>query len=205
MPSLEWNRFFGRDATRFSEKNPHEFYGERWGPIGSRPELKDVLKKYVEPFTSENKICLEVGSGGGRWTEHLLECQQVICVELNPEMFICLRKRFGDKSKLVYVLTNGADLPLVPRDYVDFVFSYGTFVYLEMDIISKYIESIASVMKQEADIVIQTSNNRKKRKRFFSDTTNEFILQNFNQNQIETIKIDDDILAQSTIFHGRKI
>jgi cyclopropane fatty-acyl-phospholipid synthase-like methyltransferase len=209
MPSLEWNRRFGVDVVRFARKNSERnFYGDQWGLIEDRGDLLAVRRKFLDPFVSAEKICLEIGSGGGRWTQYLLGCKALTCVELNSEMFDYIRKRFDDPKNVSYVTTTGHDLPSVPQEHVDFIFSFGTFVHLEMEIIARYVEAMSFVMRSGADVILQVSNRHKRQSQIdkpsFSDNSPEFMADTFARNGIHVLNVDDDILVHSTMIHGRK-
>jgi SAM-dependent methyltransferase len=210
MPSLEWNRRFGLDLVRFSRRNPtDQFYGDQWGSVEDRDDLIAVRKKFLDPFVSSHKVCMEIGSGGGRWTQYLLPCRELICVELNPEMFDYIRNRFGDPKHVSYVTTNGHDVPSVPNDYVDFIFSFGTFVHLEMETIARYVESMSLVMKSGADLILQISNTNKEHslaeKPSFSNNSPEFMVDTLSRHRLGVVDVDNDVLLHSTIIHGRKL
>jgi len=61
-------------------------------------------------------------------------------VEMNPEMFCYIRDRFNTPPPLNYFVTYGSDLPNVPHDYVDFLFSFGVFVHIDFSIIAEYMQ-----------------------------------------------------------------
>ena len=63
------------DIENFNKGNskkdlPDEtYYGDRWGNIETDNELKEIIKKYIDPFIDKEKSALEIGSGGGRFTK----------------------------------------------------------------------------------------------------------------------------------------
>jgi cyclopropane fatty-acyl-phospholipid synthase-like methyltransferase len=208
VPTLEWNRRFGVDVVRFARSKSKDHYGDHWGIVEDRDDLIAVRKKFLDPFVSPEKVCMEIGCGGGRWTQYLLSSRQLICVELNPEMFDYLRKRFADPVNVSYVTTNGHDLPSVAESSVDFIFSFGTFVHLEMEVIAGYVESLSRVMKPGADVVLQVSNRHKEhaaaQKTSFSDNSPEFMLETLSRNGIQVLDIDNAVLLHSTMIRGQK-
>jgi cyclopropane fatty-acyl-phospholipid synthase-like methyltransferase len=210
MPSLEWNRRFGVDLVRYSRRHPtDQFYGDQWGAVEDCDDLIAVRKKFLDPFVSPDKVGMEIGSGGGRWTQYLLPCRELICVELNPEMFAYIRSRFGDPKHVSYVTTHGHDLPCVPNDSVDFIFSFGTFVHLEMETIARYVESMSLVLKPGADVILQISNKHKEHslveKPSFSSNSPEFMADAFSRHGLTTVDVDNDVLLHSSIIHGKKL
>jgi len=198
------------DLVHFSRKNPiDQFYGDQWGSVEDRDDLIAVRRKFLDPFVTLDKVCMEIGSGGGRWTQYLLPCRQLICVELNPEMFDYIRKRFGDPKHVSYITTHGDDLPSVPNAYVDFIFSFGTFVHLEMERIARYVESMSLVAKTGADVILQISNRHKEHslaeKPSFSNNSPEFMATTFSEHGLSVVDVDNEVLLHSTIIHGRKL
>jgi hypothetical protein len=53
----------------------------------------------------------------------------------------------------------------VPEGTVDFVFSFGTFVHLDADLIRAYLTNLRGVVRPEAQLVIQYSDMDKERAR----------------------------------------
>ena len=97
MPTIEWNKRWEKKLIEFLEKNPEkeEYFGERWGNPETRQILKKIRENFVNPFVNEEHIAIEIGSGGGRWTQYLLNFKRLYCVDLNQKMFNYLIDRFG--------------------------------------------------------------------------------------------------------------
>ena len=67
---------------------------------------------------------------------------------------------------------NGDDFPGIPDASIDFVFSFGTFVHLDMPIIDAYLRNIKRLLKPTSNVFIQFSDKTKRaarRNKFFSD------------------------------------
>src|SRR5918995_647750 len=109
MPSTQWNSRWARDLERFRRRGSKRHYGDRWGDPemsrveclrhrlrGGRPrpgDLSKVVKRYLRPYVTQDSVVLEIGPGGGRWTQYLLPARKVVVVELNPQFFDYLRER----------------------------------------------------------------------------------------------------------------
>ncbi len=63
--------------------------------------------------------------------------------------------------QLVYVHNNGTDFPGIQDKVIDYLFSFGTFVHLDADIISAYLENMKRILKPSATAVIQYSDKTK--------------------------------------------
>ena len=106
---------------------------------------------------NKDVTALEIGSGGGRWTQYLKDCQRLYLVELNPAMFSYIIDRFDNADNFYYVTTHGADFPLVPKQSIDFVFSFGVLVHLDYEIIEDYVKNLIPLLKPGAHISFQFS------------------------------------------------
>jgi cyclopropane fatty-acyl-phospholipid synthase-like methyltransferase len=97
---------------------------------------------------------LEIGPGGGRWTRYLLAARMVYAVDYHQELLDELAVNFR-ADNLVSIKNNGTDLLGVPPESIDFVFSFGVFVHLDLDLIDAYLRSFKSVLKCGGSVVLQ--------------------------------------------------
>ena len=105
---------------------------------------------------------LEIGSGGGRWTDYLKACQSVVCVDVNSVMLDLVRERFSDQDNLSFVLTEGSNLPGVADDSIDFVFSHDVFVHVDPLEVYDYLAEIRRVLTDDGTVVIHYADQDKK-------------------------------------------
>lgn len=140
-----------------------------------RPVLYRVVQQYLRPFVQPDSVILEIGSGGGRWTDYLIAGRQVIVVEISAEFFDYLKAKFHDQTdKIRFYQTRDYELEGIMSASVDFVFSYGTFVHIDPEGIQAYLAEIARVLKPNGRIVIQYANKEKlvaQQNQGFSDMT----------------------------------
>lgn len=125
-------------------------------------DLSQVVRHYIKPYIKPDKVVLEVGPGGGRWTQYFLKAKKLILVELNPIFFSYLEKRFPESiSKFQYYQTQGDELAGIDSNIVDYVFVFGVFVHLEYDVIERYVSHFERVMRQGGIAVIQYADKTK--------------------------------------------
>jgi SAM-dependent methyltransferase len=126
-------------------------------PAGGIPQLLD--RQVFGPFLGEPEVILEIGAGGGRFTDVLLpRCRRLIATDTSPTMLEHLRRRFGDDGRLEIQLLDGRGLGATPDASVDAVFSYGVFVHLQHWDIFNYVRETARVLKPGGKAVIQHAN-----------------------------------------------
>ena len=206
MPTNEWNKGWATNLSQFNRgeiKGRH--YGDQWGDPETQAHLMQVVERFINPYVGKNVTALEIGSGGGRWTQYLLPCKKIYCVELNPEMFVYLKKRFPGEKHIRYIQTGGSDFPGIPDQAISFAFTFGTFVHLDIEIIRNYILNMTRIMQHDGKISIQFSNKKKemaKNNPDFSDNGPDKMVPLLEECNFDVVEVDDDLLPHSTILAG---
>jgi len=187
MPSIEWNRLWAKEFVRFSMKPRRKLYGTHWGDPDARGlpyflqrvrhpfqipgPLYKVVEQYVKPHVKPDRVVLEIGCGGGRWTQYLFGAKKVIAVDINGEFFEALRNRHR-KENLEFYQPTACELNGVGDSSVDFVFSFGTFVHIDPDGIQQYLNEIERVLTPGGTAVIHYSDKRKMVARLYRGFSN---------------------------------
>jgi SAM-dependent methyltransferase len=160
MPDLDWNRKWGTMIASFTpgEKEPN--FGDRWGDPETFGPLLEVRERFVNPYVRPGTTVLEIGSGGGRWTQYLAPAGHLVSVEFNPESFSYLRARFPELRIDTYQ-TSGFEMHGVASESIDFLFTFDVFVHLEPSGIQQYLHEIERVLKRGAVAVVHYADIRK--------------------------------------------
>jgi SAM-dependent methyltransferase len=178
MPTAEWNQRWAKGLRHFRRANEEGHYGDHWGDptlSGWRyhwhrlrhgrttpGDLSKVVKRYLRPHVTPDSVVMEIGPGGGRWTQFLIGAREVVLVELNTQFFRYLRKRFRRyRRKLRFYQTTGYELNGIDDGSIDFVFSFGTFVHIDPDGIDEYLAEIARVLRAGGTGTIQYADRDK--------------------------------------------
>jgi SAM-dependent methyltransferase len=153
-------------------------YGMHWGDPQRHPALRWVRDHYLLPYVSPDHTAVEIGPGGGRWTRYMLGFERLYAVDYVPELLDELKRSFRAPC-LTTVKNHGTDFPGIPDQSVDFLFSFGVFVHLDIEIIESYLNSMRRIIKPDGCAVIQYSDKNKEEARKagkgFADTTPEII------------------------------
>jgi ubiquinone/menaquinone biosynthesis C-methylase UbiE len=133
--------------------------GEEWS---ESPEWKDALvAEVLEPNVPRGATTLEIGPGGGRWSEILRErVDRLIVVDVTERALDLTRERLGQNGNVEYVRSNGSDLPGVADSSVDSVWSYDVFVHIAPRDVAGYLAEIARVLRSGGNAVIHHSGER---------------------------------------------
>lgn len=111
------------------------------------------------PYLGTCEVLLEIGPGGGRFTEVLLpRCERLIALDTSEAMLELLKRRFEGTNKIDYELGDGLGLAPVKDSSVDRAFSYGVFVHLQHWDIYNYMEELERVLVPGGKAIIQHSN-----------------------------------------------
>jgi hypothetical protein len=163
MPTLDSTLHLDMLKMAVRDKQPEAdgIYGLHWGDPEKRPELAVVRDKWLRPYVNPDHAAVEIGPGGGRWTQYMLAFKTIFAVDLHQELLDELKKRFT-LPNLRFIRNNGTDFPGIAADSIDFLFSFGVFVHLDVDIIERYLVSMRAILKKTATAVIQYSDKDKK-------------------------------------------
>jgi len=166
-----------------------DLYGLEWGDPETMPPLSYVRDHFLTPYIiSPNTTLVEIGPGGGRWTRYMLNAKQIYAVDYHQDILNELKSNFS-KTNITYVKNNGDDFPNIKAGSVDFLFSFGTFVHLDIDIIDRYLRNMKPLLHRDSNVVIQ-----------YSDKTKPLGKNNgaFSEN-------DPDVMRELVLSHGYAI
>ena len=105
-----------------------------------------------------NIVLLEVGPGGGRWSEILqARADRLVLVDVTERALDLCRSRFAAAANVEYILTEGGALPAVPDDSVDSIWSFDVFVHIAPLDVDSYLAEIARVLRADGIALIHHS------------------------------------------------
>ena len=148
-------------------------YGLEWGDPETVEPLVFVKKRYVLPYVDPNHVAVEIGVGGGRWTRYLTGFARLYAVDFHQEALDELRKSVRQPNVLP-IKNNGTDFPSIEKQSVDYLFSFGTFVHMDLPLIDLYLGNMKDILKPGANVVIHYSDKNKimaRENESFSDNT----------------------------------
>jgi SAM-dependent methyltransferase len=144
-----WDKF-SKDYNLPSVKH----LGDEWGDAA--PIVEEFIKPYLHGGAAK---VLEIGPGGGRFTNELIKFVGVDNVEVadcSGAMLDRCSARFG--AKLKTYLTDGRTLDAIkPTDPYDFVFSYDVFCHIDLFDIRRILIQLRTLIKPGATLVIHHS------------------------------------------------
>jgi ubiquinone/menaquinone biosynthesis C-methylase UbiE len=133
--------------------------GEEWN---ASIEWKDALVEHVlERWIPKGMVALEIGPGGGRWTEVLLaRVARLVLVDVSPRPLELCRERFPGEQRIRYVQSSGSDIPEVGAGSIDAVWSFDVFVHIAPVDQAGYLDEIGRILAPGGVAVIHHADGR---------------------------------------------
>jgi 2-polyprenyl-3-methyl-5-hydroxy-6-metoxy-1,4-benzoquinol methylase len=145
----DWDNF-SRNYNLKSVKH----LGDEWGAVAP------IVDEYVRPYLNAGMHVLEIGPGGGRFTDELIKVAGVEAVDVadcSQAMIDRCVQRFGDKLKTF--LTDGRTIDAIkPASPYDFVFSYDVFCHIDLYDIGNILSRLKTLVKPASVLVIHHSD-----------------------------------------------
>jgi SAM-dependent methyltransferase len=125
--------------------------GDEWsGPWGGTEAMWwGVLRPRVRAWVPTGTI-LEIAPGFGRWTQFLKDlCEELVVVDIAERCIEACRQRFSGATNIAYHVNDGRSLDMVPPRSIDFTFSFDSLVHSETEVLTAYLEQLASKLKPD--------------------------------------------------------
>ena len=113
-------------------------------PVQWKNLLKnEVMIKYIK----KDSTILEIGPGGGRWTEILQPlANKLIIADISKKCIEICKKRFELKNNIEYKLIKKR-LDFIDDNVIDYIWSYAVFVHINPSDIERYLEDFSRILK----------------------------------------------------------
>ena len=133
--------------------------GDEWNDTDVPEQWKaSLIDEVLLPNLGDVRAVLEIGPGGGRWSEVLQpRVERLVLVDVTPRALDLCKERLGDADNVEYVLSEGAAFPAVERASIDWVWSFDVFVHIAPLDVASYIGEIARVLRPGGTALIHHS------------------------------------------------
>jgi ubiquinone/menaquinone biosynthesis C-methylase UbiE len=126
--------------------------GEEWTRDAAWKEA--IVNNFLIPNIPQGGVILEIGPGGGRWTEVLRSrAAKVVAVDVSERAILLCRERFAGVPNVQFVLGDGWSLP-VDDASIDGIWSYDVFVHISPVDVKNYFREFSRILKPGARAVI---------------------------------------------------
>jgi len=143
----DWSRF-GHEWTEDSM---------RYRGLDSTLWKKQIIESLIKKYMMQGGVILEIGPGGGRWTEILVkQARRLILVDITKKCLELCKERFRGYTCVEYqeVKSYKNFLNFLPDCSVHSVWAYDVFVHFNPSDVKKYIKEISRVLVKNGVAVI---------------------------------------------------
>lgn len=120
--------------------------GEEWTP--SEGWKESIVRTFIDGKFPNGVAVLEIGPGGGRWTEYLIgKADRFIGIDISEACVNECRRRFAGAEKARFEVGNGRDLSSIPTGSIDRIWSFDVFVHINRLEFESYIKEFHRVLR----------------------------------------------------------
>jgi SAM-dependent methyltransferase len=184
-------------ATRFTaDENKQVWNTHDWSTLGEEwtrnPEWKErIIREFLIPHVPQGATVLEVGPGGGRWTDLLQRrAGKLIVVDVAERALALCRERFSTCSHIEYLLGDGRTID-VPDNSIDVIWSFDVFVHINPPDARAYFREFRRILKPGGHAMIHHAGpplqGYRRRPGWRSDLTDAMIRDFVQENDLTLI------------------
>jgi ubiquinone/menaquinone biosynthesis C-methylase UbiE len=147
-------------ARRFTPAEQRALYnaydwskqGEEW--TVSAEWKQGLIDEFLIPNVPEGGVVLEIGPGGGRWTEILQRrAGRLVLADVSDQALANCRERFRGCANIEYLLGDGRTLRVADSS-LDAIWSYDVFVHVNPVNARSYVREFARILRPGSRAVI---------------------------------------------------
>jgi ubiquinone/menaquinone biosynthesis C-methylase UbiE len=176
--------------------------GEEWTRTAEWKET--VLARYLFPNVPEGGTVLEIGPGGGRWTEVLQRrAGKLLVVDISERVIAMCRERFAGCANVDYRVGTGSTLD-APDAAFDALWSYDVFVHINPLDARGYFREFMRVLKPGAKAVVHHpgsgSSPKYREVKWRSDLTDQMVLEFARESGLEVVFQTTELVNEGDVL-----
>lgn len=117
--------------------------------ISISEDIEDMIKQRISLYTDWRYPALEIGCRDGEWTQHMIAADPLYVIDRQQEFLDSTASNFTPQyqERLRRYLLKNDDLSMLPTGQFAFVFSFGYFNYVSVDIITQMLRQIKELLR----------------------------------------------------------
>jgi len=124
------------------------------------------IEEYLQNNIQNNITLLEIGCGGGQWTNFLHKLNRIhkiYAIDALSEEHNNFWNYVGEDGKnlIEYIQVNDFKLDCIPDDSLDFVFSYDVFCHISKKGQEEYLKNLYKKCRKECKLMIMYADAKK--------------------------------------------
>jgi ubiquinone/menaquinone biosynthesis C-methylase UbiE len=183
------SRFTAAENKRVWNQHDWSSLGEEWTRNAEWKER--IIREFLTPYVPEGTTVVEIGPGGGRWTDLLQRrAGRLIVVDVAERAISLCRERFKGCSHIEYLLGDGRTIDL-PDNSIDVIWSFDVFVHINPPDARAYFREFRRILKPGGRAMIHHAGpplqGYRTRPGWRSDLTDAMIRDFLQENNLELV------------------
>jgi ubiquinone/menaquinone biosynthesis C-methylase UbiE len=208
--TISARRFTSQENKQLWNEHDWSSRGEEWTRDNNWKQR--VIDEFLLPHVPVGAAVVEIGPGGGRWTELLqARASRIVVVDVSERALQLCRERFARCSNIEFLLGDGHTIA-VPDASVDVVWSFDVFVHVNPIDARNYFREFNRVLKPGGHGMIHhagtPSRGAGRRAGWRSDLTSKMVLEFLKENELHLVsQIESDLVNADdalTVFAKRR-
>lgn len=162
-----------------------------------------IIKDLIDAYIPKDGVVLEIGPGGGRWTDILRTiARKLIVADVSDRALALCKARFKTDANIEYLLSDGRTLA-VPDASIDAVWSFDVFVHINPQDTRGYFRELRRVLKPAGRAVIHhpgAASQLGRAAAWRADTTDEMILEFCRENGLRVVKQTTELVNKGDVL-----
>ncbi|MGH2569877.1 MAG: class I SAM-dependent methyltransferase [bacterium] len=131
-----------------------------------------LVERMLRRWVPAGAVVVEIGPGGGRWTEYLQPlASRLVLADISEKCLSLCRERFRDARNVEYRFIADGGLAFLDDASIDRIWSYDVFVHINPSDIEAYLRDFRRILKPGGVGVVHhaggTYGSHAKRREFF--------------------------------------
>ena len=183
------HRFTAAENKALWNRHDWSQRGEEWT---RDPAWKQqIIDEFLVPYVPEGTTVVEIGPGGGRWTDLIqARAARLVVVDVSERAIELCRERFAHCSNMECLLGDGCTIN-VPNASIDVVWSFDVFVHINPLDAKGYFREFRRILQPGGHGMIHhagTPSPNGTRSGWRSDLTNQMVLGFLRQEGLELVR-----------------
>jgi SAM-dependent methyltransferase len=150
--TISARRFTADELRKLYNTHDWSTRGDEWTP--SEEWKQGLIQEFMIPNVPEGGTVVEIGPGGGRWTEILQRrAARLIVTDVSENSIAFCRDRFRECANVDYLVGDGRTVA-VPDGTIDSIWSYDVFVHVNPVDARGYFFEFARILKPGGKAII---------------------------------------------------
>jgi len=124
-------------------------------------DLNGIVKTCINPYVNNNTTVLEIGAGGGFWTQKMLHAKEIFCLDALSAKHNKFWSRIKKQDNIKYFKVEDFSCNELINNSINYVFSYDVFCHISYSGAEAYLKNMYKKLKRRSNCFIMIADANK--------------------------------------------